>query len=592
MLKKALVFSFLLIFVMGIAYSQPVIPKLLYAPTTPVIDGILNEWNFIPSLDFNANTVDHEITSFTSNEDGSGRFMWMWDDDYLYIALDVTDDEPGINNGDWRWDGAEIAMCEFDIGDALHGEHHDWEVWDGPDSLETKITIYYDATTDTWSVTDRRLLGGDEIPDVLIGAVITETGYVGEFAIPWFEMSNGIMDFFPEEGTRFTFDVMITDADSDSSQTGLIYHAGGINWPTDLWMPCDVVGRDTADVASSYPYLKKVMGGKEPVIDGNLDDWAFDFPIQINSTTAPYDFPAEHPNEDGNGIVRMMWDDENLYLALDAVDDVPGMFSDTYWGNDGVEIMACTEQLDPDSSHTYHHDWNRYDQEGHLDAKIRMAYDIDNDEWRFHEEWYLQQTEDDLDGDRAYVQTDDGYIIEASIPWETLESWYGFNWDIAEGRRICMFWGLADLDIRAVNYEYQGEMHWLAPIDCSWNWDTDKYAPVDVLGTSIIEDPDQLGVGVETDDSQAPLSLSLGNYPNPFNPVTHITFTLDKDQIVELSVYNALGQKLATLINNQKMSAGSHVVPFDANNLTSGIYLYKLTNDEGINITKKMTLLR
>ena len=80
------------------------------------------------------------------------------------------------------------------------------------------------------------------------------------------------------------------------------------------------------------------------------------------------------------------------------------------------------------------------------------------------------------------------------------------------------------------------------------------------------------------------------NYPNPFNPSTTIVFDLKQTTGVTLEVYNTLGQKVATLVND-KMTAGPHEVTFDASNLASGIYLYRLNTDE-VTLTKKMMLMK
>ncbi|MDP2365663.1 MAG: T9SS type A sorting domain-containing protein [Ignavibacteria bacterium] len=80
------------------------------------------------------------------------------------------------------------------------------------------------------------------------------------------------------------------------------------------------------------------------------------------------------------------------------------------------------------------------------------------------------------------------------------------------------------------------------------------------------------------------------NYPNPFNPTTSISFALPQAGNVKLSVYNLLGQEVQTLINSF-MESGSHAVNFEATNLNSGIYLYKLEAN-GLTSVRKMTLLK
>jgi len=80
------------------------------------------------------------------------------------------------------------------------------------------------------------------------------------------------------------------------------------------------------------------------------------------------------------------------------------------------------------------------------------------------------------------------------------------------------------------------------------------------------------------------------NYPNPFNPSTKINFGLERAGEVEITVYNILGNKISTLVNGVK-SAGNHSVVFDASNLSSGIYFYKLVTKEFTQI-RKMLLLK
>ncbi len=87
-----------------------------------------------------------------------------------------------------------------------------------------------------------------------------------------------------------------------------------------------------------------------------------------------------------------------------------------------------------------------------------------------------------------------------------------------------------------------------------------------------------------------PVKFSLnGNYPNPFNPTTKISFDLPKSTNISLTVYNLLGQKVKDLINNKNYEAGRHIVSFDASGYSTGVYLYKLSSPEFTSV-KKMIL--
>ena len=82
----------------------------------------------------------------------------------------------------------------------------------------------------------------------------------------------------------------------------------------------------------------------------------------------------------------------------------------------------------------------------------------------------------------------------------------------------------------------------------------------------------------------------LQNYPNPFNPSTQIRFTLQSSNVTRLTVYDVVGREVAVLVNGV-MSAGAHSVSFDASNLSSGVYLYKLEAGGQV-LTKRMTLMK
>jgi hypothetical protein len=86
------------------------------------------------------------------------------------------------------------------------------------------------------------------------------------------------------------------------------------------------------------------------------------------------------------------------------------------------------------------------------------------------------------------------------------------------------------------------------------------------------------------------------NYPNPFNPSTTISYSVGANghsplHHIDLSIYNILGQKVATLVNKTQ-SAGSYQVEWNASGFASGVYLFRLETDKGFEQTKKMILVK
>ncbi len=80
------------------------------------------------------------------------------------------------------------------------------------------------------------------------------------------------------------------------------------------------------------------------------------------------------------------------------------------------------------------------------------------------------------------------------------------------------------------------------------------------------------------------------NFPNPFNPSTKISFALPASGLVKLSVYNVLGEEVATLVNRE-LTAGVYEYTFDARNLGSGIYFYKIQSGSFTDV-RRMTLIK
>jgi hypothetical protein len=97
--------------------------------------------------------------------------------------------------------------------------------------------------------------------------------------------------------------------------------------------------------------------------------------------------------------------------------------------------------------------------------------------------------------------------------------------------------------------------------------------------------------GIHQISNEVPKEFSLSqNYPNPFNPSTNIKFQIPAGGFILLTVYDILGRKAAVLVN-EKLSAGTYEVKWDASNYPSGVYFYKLSSG-GFSKTMKMVLLK
>jgi len=122
-----------------------------------------------------------------------------------------------------------------------------------------------------------------------------------------------------------------------------------------------------------------------------------------------------------------------------------------------------------------------------------------------------------------------------------------------------------------------------------------------IMGTNLIAGTRGSGVwmrplsemitAIESVKDQVPIQFKLDqNYPNPFNPSTTIIYSIPKAAQVILKVYNVLGKEVATLVNEEEL-AGNYSVVFNARNLSSGIYFYRMQAESFVG-TKKLILIK
>jgi carboxypeptidase T len=97
--------------------------------------------------------------------------------------------------------------------------------------------------------------------------------------------------------------------------------------------------------------------------------------------------------------------------------------------------------------------------------------------------------------------------------------------------------------------------------------------------------------GIVSNGNTLPNKFALEqNYPNPFNPTTQINYSITKEGLVKIAIYDLLGREIRTLVNDVK-TPGFYAVDFDGTNLSSGMYFYRMESGNFID-TKKMTLIK
>jgi len=98
-------------------------------------------------------------------------------------------------------------------------------------------------------------------------------------------------------------------------------------------------------------------------------------------------------------------------------------------------------------------------------------------------------------------------------------------------------------------------------------------------------------ISIQNINTEIPSSYSLGqSYPNPFNPMTNVKFSIVNTGDVKIVVYDVQGREVQTLVN-ERLSAGTYEAKFDGSMLTSGVYFYKLSAGD-FTETKRMILIK
>lgn len=530
---------------MGAVIAQPA-GDILYVPMTtvaPTIDGVMdqvwynvgNTYTYIPDT---GNAFERDDWFDTWCE-----FRMIYDATNIYIWMTYMDDVINEEFGDWQGDGAEIY---FDADNSKTEE-----AYDGVDDTQIRfnhieapdislVDIGYGTST-SWELTS---------DGFVYESMETTFGYDMEISMPLDDLQ-----LIPDE--EFGFDVQVNDA--DDAARDLMYRW----WADDNneWQHAHLFG--TAMLASTRTVGDVLLIPKAdftPAIDGVLDDGYMNIPM-LSAPIFDSGTSIELTDDwwDAQCDFWVTWDDVNIYMFFQVIDDIINPEFGDYQG-DGLEIY-----FDADNSKTE----ESYD--GVDDVQLRFNQ-IEAPDLSLVDIGYGTSTSWGLTSDNmAYesVENDlgDGYNIEISIPLDDLQlvamEEFGFDVQLNDG----------DDAARDIMRRWYSD-------------DNNEWQHAHLFGTAML-DP---GSAVGDAPAQVEDFNLAQNYPNPFNPTTNISYNVQSRSHVKLAVYDMLGHEVAVLVN-QVQGAGAQTVTFDASEMASGMYFYKLEAGDQV-FTKKMTLLK
>ncbi|MEG8946310.1 sugar-binding protein [Rosettibacter firmus] len=514
---------------------KSIVNDVLIIPKTavpPVIDGELdNIWlltTAIPLQKFESGSSDTDKVY----DDHSSFFRVLWDDNNFYLFVQVIDDELDASNRGEPWMNDCVELF-------LDGDNSKGSTYDGVNDVQWR-----------WVYGDDKLEQSQRISSGPGDFVFkqTEEGYNLEVAIPKAQVEP-YMPLTDEQEIGFE----ISNADRDQGNRDHVIHW----WTTDgnTWQNASLFGTAVLDPNEVDEVLKINYTESAPIIDGDFDDtWNNSLEYSLTRLEgAPLSDTIYTSWNDHLSSFWCLWDDNNFYLFVKVTDEeLDASNRGEPWMNDCVELF-----LDGDNSKGTTYD-------GVNDVQWRWVYGDDK----------LEESQRISSGPGTYVfkKTDDGYNLEVAIPKAQVEPYMPLKDDQEIGFEISN----ADRDKGSRN----DVRHW-------WTTDGNTWQNASLFGTAIL-------TGKKTSVRYEPVLVQNyrleQNYPNPFNPTTKITYALPNDGYVKLAVYDILGNEIKTLIN-QYQKAGVYTVDFNANNMSSGVYFYKLITNN-VNLTRKMMLIK
>lgn len=308
--------------------------------------------------------------------------------------------------------------------------------------------------------------------------------------------------------------------------------------------------------------------------DGILTEWETSGikPFVFKKSVSHIGIGVFDNDDDLNLTMYMAMDSVYFYFAVDAIDNVfsydPAgnwweddaieMFFGLYDGRPGPPHAARLRGAKPDYALQF-----RYDGLFHPDNSNRQLYTRDSSDYYF----------EGFGSD---------YIIETRVKLTDITFGDDAPFVPVNGMRIPLDFSIHDSDAPNTRdgiltlSPINNDNSWQSPRNWTYTWIGDRESPTAVADN-------------RNDGMPAHYRLSQ-NYPNPFNPSTKITYALRQTGRVQLALYNALGQKVRTLVDAVQ-AAGTYTLDVHADGLPSGVYFYRISAGD-FKQTRKMLLMK
>ena len=541
------------------------IPKTTIAP---VIDGVQDDiwktidWNFQRLY-----TVDGTPTEDSAMHTGMSKALW--DDNNLYILFYSQDpvicDNPAQTAG-WQKDAVEIYI-DGDNSKIPDNVAPDPGAGLAPGDLQTTIPhAFMDVEAD--NLANIGFPADGSVPTDGVEFKITEDDNVAGLGGWWLELKIPLdnLNIPAVAGTEIGWDLQQDISDDNSARQWMTKWWSGSN---NSWTDASIWGTAVLSDRITDGTLEIKKTDAAVSVDGVMDAaYQGANPATMNIFRVDASGNIENVMFDNFATIYPLYDDNNFYFFFDITDD-------------DLEVnpshTAAGENYQKDSEELYIDGDNSKTPGSVLSSDLHATFPYA----------YMDVEIDNLNnlGFPADIPTD-------GVEFKIIENDYGWNLEVkipldnvnvpaVEGTVIGF--ELQNNESDADDAGNRGAMEkWWNPTNNSW-------ADASIWGNATLGSLATVGVNEKPSTVVTRYDLSQ-NYPNPFNPTTKISFSVPQSGFVTLKVYNLLGQLVSTVLSKD-LNVGSYEADFNAANLPSGIYFYKLEAGNTV-LTKKMMLLK